>query len=200
MSYQKLPSYFYVGEEKSKNNYHFETDENERFKYYFMALGVPIRGFKATCHLVLCVDGSFLKYKCGGHMSVAITLDVNNHLYPVAFVVVDGENNNVWMYFTLKLRDTIEDVANLVFVSNGHKSIPNALSTIFPEARHGACTYHVKISINHKFETDHCDVEYKFNKLAANAYQISDFNHQFEKIKVKDPAIDQYFEEISVEK
>ena len=59
-----------------------------------MALCVSVRGFRATCHLVLCVDGGFLKRKCKGHMFVATTLDVNNHLYHVAFAVVDGENNN----------------------------------------------------------------------------------------------------------
>ena len=51
--------------------------------------------------------------------------------------------------------------------------------------------------INHKFKTDHYDVEYE---LAANAYRILDFNHQFEKIKVKDPAITQYLKDISIEK
>ena len=95
MSYQKLPSYFYMLERKNQGTItHLETDENRQFKYGFMAFGVSIHGFKATCHLVLYVDHSFLKHTYGGHMLVAIALDTNNHLYHVAFVVVDGENNN----------------------------------------------------------------------------------------------------------
>ena len=58
-----------------------------------MALCVSIQGFKATYCPILCVEGSFLKHKRRGYM-VAITLDANDQLYPVAFKVVDSENNN----------------------------------------------------------------------------------------------------------
>ena len=102
MSYQKLPSYLYMLEKKNSGTVtHFETNEIGQFKYFFMALGISIsgfqstcRGFQSTCHLVLCIDGSFLKHTCGGYMLVAIALDANNHLYHVAFTVVDSENNN----------------------------------------------------------------------------------------------------------
>ena len=57
--------------------------------------------------LILCINGSFLKHKCGEHMLVAITLDVNNQLYPISFAVVNSENNNSWRYFMLKLREEI---------------------------------------------------------------------------------------------
>ena len=78
-----------------------ETAKNGQFKYCFIALGVFICGFRATCRPILYIDG-FLKHKCGGHMLVAITLDVNNHLYFVAFTVVNEKNNNAWIYFMLK--------------------------------------------------------------------------------------------------
>ena len=51
-------------------------------------------------------------------MLVAITLDANNQLYHVAFVVVDSKNNKSWMYFMLILREAIIEVENLVFISN----------------------------------------------------------------------------------
>ena len=41
-------------------------------------------------------------------MLVDIALDVNDQLHPVAFVVVDFENNNAWMYFMLKLNEANE--------------------------------------------------------------------------------------------
>ena len=105
-------------------------------------------------------------------MLVVITLDANNHLYPVAFAIVDSENNNSWMYFMLKLREAIREVENLVFTSNQHISIAHALSIVFPKAHHGAYTYHIKMNINHKFKTDHCDVKFD---LAAYAYRVAKF-------------------------
>ena len=49
-------------------------------------------------------------------MLIVIAVDVNNQLYHVAFVLVDSKNNNLWMYFMLKLREAIEEAENLVFV------------------------------------------------------------------------------------
>ena len=48
MSYQKLPSYLYMLEKKNPGTMtHLETDQIGHFKYFFMALGVSIRDFKA---------------------------------------------------------------------------------------------------------------------------------------------------------
>ena len=54
-----------------------------------------------------------------------------------------------------------------------------------------------QININHKFKTDHCDAEFD---LVAYAYRVSEFQHHFEKIKVKDQRIAIYLEEIGMEK
>ena len=77
-------------------------------------------------------------------MLVAIELNANNHLYLVTFAAVDFENNNLWMYFMLKLREAIREVKNLVFISDRHISIAHALFIVFLAAHQGACTYHIK--------------------------------------------------------
>ncbi|XP_062119216.1 uncharacterized protein LOC133832964 [Humulus lupulus] len=94
----------------------FVTEE-DRFKYCFFSLGVSRRGFR-TCHPVLCVDGTFLKTKYGGQMLCAVALDANNHLYPVAFGIVDSENHDSWKYFMSKLKEAIGEVEDLAFVSD----------------------------------------------------------------------------------
>ena len=147
-SYQKLPSYLYILEKTNLGTItHLETDEMGRFKYFFMLLDACIRGFRTACRPMLCVDGSFLKTNCGGTMLAAIAQDANRQLYPVAFGAVDSENNDSWMYFIVKLKEAIRDVENLVFVSDRHPSIANALSTVFPEAHHGACIHHIGMNI-----------------------------------------------------
>ena len=57
----------------------------------------------------------------------------------------------------MKFKEAIGGVENLIFVPDQHKSIAYALSMVFPKAHHGACIYHVKININHKFKTNHYD-------------------------------------------
>ena len=81
----------------------------------------------------------------------------------------------------LKLREAIEKVENLVFVADLHMSIAHALSIVFPETHQGTYAYHIKMNINHKFKTNHCDFEFD---LVAYVYRVSEFQQHFEKIKV----------------
>ncbi|XP_062113752.1 uncharacterized protein LOC133824792 [Humulus lupulus] len=94
----------------------FVTEE-DRFKYCFFSLGVSRRGFR-TCRPVLCVDDTFLKTKHDGKMLCAVALDANNHMYPVAFGIVDSENHDFWKYFMSKLKEVIGEVKDLAFVSD----------------------------------------------------------------------------------
>ncbi|XP_062104221.1 uncharacterized protein LOC133815389 [Humulus lupulus] len=157
---------------------------------------VSRRGF-CTCRPVLCMDGTFLKTKYGGQMLCAVALDANNHLYPVAFGIVDSENHDSWKYFMSKLKEAIGEVKDLAFVSDRHASITHALETIFPDAYHGACYHHISMNVVAKFKTDHCNV-LMYN--AAYDFRKSEFHANFEKIKSKDPAIAQYLEGMGFDK
>ena len=170
--------------------------EDGRFLYCFFSLGACIRGFR-SCRPVICVDGTFLKSRYKGHMLCAVALDADSALYPLAFALVDSENQNSWKYFMLKLKEAIGDVDNLVFVSDRHASIIHAVEVVFPEAHHGACYHHVSMNVVAKFKTDHTHSE-MYN--AAYSYRKSKFHKHFENIKQMDPAIARYLEEIGFEK
>ena len=197
-SYGKLPSYLYMLQKKNPGTLtDIQTDELGQFRYMFLSIGVSISGFLSSCRPVICVDASFLKHKIGGQLLVAIALDANEQLYPVAFGVVDSENNNSWMYFMQKLRGAIGSVPELVFVSDRHPSIANALSVVFPEAHHGACTYHIKMNIMAKFKTDCCHDVFE---SASRAFTVSAFNRYFDRIRVRHPGIAAYLEAIGLER
>ncbi|XP_062112671.1 uncharacterized protein LOC133823840 [Humulus lupulus] len=156
-SYQKLPSYLFMLQQKNPGTLTDFVTEEDQFKYCFFSLGVSRRGFR-TCRPVLCVDDTFLKTKYGGQMLCAVALDANNHLYPVAFGIVDSENHDSWKYVMSKLKEAIGEVEDLAFVSDKHASITHALETIFPDAYHGACYHHISMNVVAKFKTDHCHV------------------------------------------
>ncbi|XP_062086060.1 uncharacterized protein LOC133792159 [Humulus lupulus] len=126
-----------------------------------------------------------------------VTLDANNHLYPVAFGIVDSENHDSWKYFMSNLKETIGQVEDLAFVSDRRASITHALETIFLDAYHGACYHHIGMNVIAEFKTDHCHV-LMYN--AAYAFRKSEFHAHFEKIKSKDPAIAQYLEGMGFDK
>ncbi|XP_047307427.1 uncharacterized protein LOC124910759 [Impatiens glandulifera] len=136
-SYGKLPSYLFM---LAKNN-----------------PGCSIRGFRYCCP-ILCVNANFLKHKIGCQLLIA--LDANEQLFPVAFGVVDSENNNSWTYFMQQLRVAIGLVPDLVFVSDRHPSIANTLSTFLREQAEKVRFYNVN-PLN-KFEFHVNDGEHDF--------------------------------------
>ena len=170
--------------------------ENGRFKYCYFAFGALVHGFR-FCRPVICVDGSFLKSKFGGQLLVAVALDANSQLFPIAFAIVDSENNSSWTYFMQKLRETIGSVPELAIVSDRHASIANALRLVFPDAHHGACYHHITMNVVAKFKTDACHKEIH---AAAYAYRKSEFLRCFANIRTMNPAIAGYLEGIGIEK
>ncbi|XP_062075264.1 uncharacterized protein LOC133779305 [Humulus lupulus] len=104
-SFQKLPSFLYMMEQKNPGTITHLQMDNE--------------------------DGTFLSTQCGGTLLCAMGQDANKQIYPIAFSVVDSENNDSWLYFLLRLKEAIGEVENLVFVSDRHTSIASALTKIF---------------------------------------------------------------------
>ena len=43
---------------------------------------------------MLCIDASFLKIFLGGILIYVVAIDGNNQMFPLAWVVVEGENND----------------------------------------------------------------------------------------------------------
>ncbi|XP_013633215.1 PREDICTED: uncharacterized protein LOC106338890 [Brassica oleracea var. oleracea] len=124
--YERLPSY--LEQIKAANPGSItaiELDSLNRFKYLFLAFGASIRGFKYQ-RRVIVVDGTHLSGKYGGTMLVAAAQDGNFQIYPLAFGIVDGENDESWEWFFTKLASCVSDEYPLVIVSDRHASIINA--------------------------------------------------------------------------
>jgi len=70
-----------------------EVEEQRYFKYVYMAFGPCIRGFLNCIRPVIVVDGTHLHEKYKGMLLIATCIDGNNNIYPIAFGIVDGEND-----------------------------------------------------------------------------------------------------------
>ncbi|CAI9287937.1 unnamed protein product [Lactuca saligna] len=112
---------------------------------YFSKIYVCFKGVKdgwiAACRRVIGVDGCFLKGICRGQLLATIGMDANNHIFPIAWAVVEVENKETWKWFLDLLLDDIEMriVHGLTLISDQHKrlskkgfqqhNIDNVLST-----------------------------------------------------------------------
>ncbi|KAL7226064.1 hypothetical protein ACSBR1_021239 [Camellia fascicularis] len=82
----------------------FELDVDESsgcFWRLFVAFHGCLYGF-LLCRPLLFVDGTFLKGRYKGHLLTATSKDGNQGLFPLAFAIVDAENQDNWMWFLIK--------------------------------------------------------------------------------------------------
>ena len=120
-----------------------QIDEENRFEYFFMALGPYITWF-TLCRPEVAIDGTHLKGKYKGVLYVAAAMDGNEQNFPITFGVGNLENDHGWKWFLNELRNVIGCLRDLILIFNHHISIKNAVEEVFPNAAHGLCDFHMK--------------------------------------------------------
>ncbi|XP_056846155.1 uncharacterized protein LOC108831784 [Raphanus sativus] len=121
-SYKSLPNYLQRLVEANPGTItqlHTEYVEElgYRFKYMFVALGACVKGFQYMRKVVV-VDGTHLRGKYAGCLLTASAQDGNYQIFPLAFAIVDGENDKSWEWFFHKLSSFVPDNDSVVFVSD----------------------------------------------------------------------------------
>ena len=77
------------------------------------------------------------------------------------------------------MKEVIGDTDELVLVSDKAQSIKNVVSTVFNNAQHGACAWHVAHNVKNKFKCG--DIMGSYWK-AMNAYRVEEFNGYMKEI------------------
>ncbi|KAA0034998.1 MuDRA-like transposase [Cucumis melo var. makuwa] len=134
--------------------FHMELEDDRFFKYLFMVVGACVRGFLNCIRPVIVMDGTFLKNKYRGQLIVAVCLDGNNQIYPLAFGVVDRETDDSIQWFLEKLKGAIREVPNLGFLTDRKTCFAKGISSAFPSAFHGLCVQHLSQNLHDKYKND----------------------------------------------
>lgn len=193
--YSDLPSYLHRIETANPGTItRLECDEQDRFKYLFIAFGACINGFQFIRNVVV-VDGTHLKGKFKGILLVAVGQDGNGRIFPLAFGIVDSENDAAWEWFLTQLRMVCVDHQELVIISDRHKSIGKSIMKVFPLAHRGICTYHLYQNLIKKFKESST---LTLVKKAMKAYRVSEFISIFDDIRIQKPGLAIYLENVDV--
>ncbi|KAL4018522.1 hypothetical protein IC575_022120 [Cucumis melo] len=134
--------------------FHMELEDDRFFKYLFMVVGACVRGFLNCIRLVIVMDETFLKNKYRGQLIVAVYLDGNNQIYPLAFGVVDRETDDSIQWFLEKLKGAIGEVPNLGFVTDRKTCFAKGILSVFPSAFHDLCVQHLSQNLHDKYKND----------------------------------------------
>ncbi|XP_075492579.1 uncharacterized protein LOC142530641 [Primulina tabacum] len=194
-SYRTLPAYLFVVKQVNKDTItHLETDSSGRFKYMFLAYGVCISRFRRM-RKVIAIDGTFLKRKYRDVLLLATSQDGDLHQYPIAWAVVDSENEMSWTWFLQKLHELIPDDPDLVIISDRHAAIISSVVVVYKHSHHLHCTWHLSQNIG-----THCGKKGGGVELfmqTAYACKMSYFNMLYEKLKNQYPSVASYLEKSS---
>ncbi|XP_016164432.1 uncharacterized protein LOC107606948 [Arachis ipaensis] len=89
-------------------------DSNPLFLRIYVCFDACKKGFVGGCRPFIGLDGTFLRGYYGGQLLTAIGQDANNHIYPIAYAIVESENKKSWKWFLDILQDDMG-----VFQANG---------------------------------------------------------------------------------
>lgn len=125
------------------------------FQRLFISFQASIYGFLNACRPLLGLDRTFLKSKYLGTLLFATGFDGDGALFPLAFGVVDEENDDNWMWFLSELHNLLEvnteNMPRLTILSDRQKGIVDGVEANFPTAFHGFCMRHLSDSFRKEF-------------------------------------------------
>ncbi|XP_057512278.1 LOW QUALITY PROTEIN: uncharacterized protein LOC130794396 [Actinidia eriantha] len=125
------------------------------FQRLFVSFQASIYGFLNACRPLIGLDRTVLKSKYLGTLLFATGFDGDGALFPLAFGVVDEENDNNWMWFLSELHNLLEtnteNMPRLTILSDRQKGIVEGVEANFPTAFHGFCMRHLSESFRKEF-------------------------------------------------
>ncbi|KAH1249740.1 hypothetical protein GmHk_05G013037 [Glycine max] len=177
------------------------SHEHRQFHRVFWTFGQCKKAFK-YCKPIIQVDGTHLYGKYRGTLLMATSQDGNGGVFPLAFVVVEGETLTAWSWFLAHLREHITDKNGICLISDRHASIKSvvaneALGWQPSHGYHVYCIRHIASNFNRKF--NNAKQKEMFKKLAYTPCKHV-FDQNLEKYRQLSPAIATWIDRISKEK
>ncbi|XP_074315450.1 uncharacterized protein LOC141651648 [Silene latifolia] len=188
-SYAYLPRYLDALKEVNPGTaVHFvnkpTNDPNvQQFDKVFWSFGPSIKGFP-YCRPIITIDGTHLYGKYSGTMLIAMGVDANEQLFPLAFAIVEKENYENWSWFLACIRHYVTNRRGLCVLSDRCGGILKSMSQPGsgweePYAFHRYCIRHHASNINKMFKDS--DLKSTFSETAMQ-HQIRKFDLGMEKI------------------
>uniref|UniRef100_A0A1S3YWC6 Uncharacterized protein n=1 Tax=Nicotiana tabacum TaxID=4097 RepID=A0A1S3YWC6_TOBAC len=131
-SYNKLPGYLYTMDMIYPGSHirMVKSPQNE-FKYVYISLYAFIKEFD-QCRPIVVVDGSHLKSYYTRTFVSANNLDGAGHILPLAYGVIDSENDAAWTWFFEQFKEVYGEMESMYIVSDRNESIIKFVSRVYP--------------------------------------------------------------------
>ncbi|GJR23727.1 transposase, MuDR, MULE transposase domain protein [Tanacetum coccineum] len=115
-----------------------------------LQIGASIRTFLNCLRPLIIIDAVHLKGLYKGTNLVAVGMDGNNQIVPIAFGICKGETGPCWTWWMSVLKEYIGDNPNFLFISDRHPAIALAVQNEFHLAFHVVCCRHLIMNLSLK--------------------------------------------------
>ncbi|KAG7569575.1 Zinc finger SWIM-type [Arabidopsis thaliana x Arabidopsis arenosa] len=158
----------------------------QRFHRLFICFKSQKESWKRTCRPILGLDGAFLKWDVKGHLLAATGRDGDNRIVPIAWAVVEIENDDNWDWFVrlLAVNLDLQDGRNTAVISDKQSGLVKAIHNRIPAAEHRQCAKH--IMDNWKRNSHDMELQRLFWKI-ARSYTIGEYTANLEALKTYNP-------------
>ncbi|GKV49092.1 hypothetical protein SLEP1_g55860 [Rubroshorea leprosula] len=159
-----------------EGNYRDEYAMINAFGMMYVCLKAVSDGWKKGCRPIFGVDGCFLKGICKGILLFAVGRDGNNQMYPIAWVVVELENNDSWQWFMEKLANDLElgDGHGYTMIFDRHLGMINAKAKVLPLIWHRYCARHFYCNLARRNRGDDIKLAFWLACRATNEFDYLD--------------------------
>uniref|UniRef100_K3ZEF5 SWIM-type domain-containing protein n=1 Tax=Setaria italica TaxID=4555 RepID=K3ZEF5_SETIT len=109
------------------------------------------------CRPVILVDGTFLTGKYKGTLMMAVGVDPEEQLVPLAFALAESENNESWSWFMKLVRRHVLGLHEVCMISDRHHGLLNCAKDHmdgFPPLVHRWCTRHFAANMSRRQKSD----------------------------------------------
>ncbi|XP_050369929.1 uncharacterized protein LOC126788018 [Argentina anserina] len=143
-AYNQLPWFCEkMAEANPGSNIGLFTGDDGRFQRLFISFHASIHGFQNGCRPILFLDSMSLKSKYHETFIAATALDGDDGAFPVAFAIVDKENDDNWHWFLEQVRSSVSTTQSLTIVFDREKGLKKLVTGVFENANHGYSMHHL---------------------------------------------------------
>lgn len=154
------------------------------FQHLFISFQASISGFLNACRPLIALDSTVLKSKYPGTLLLATGFDGDGAVFPLAFAIVNEENDDNWHRFLSELRKILdENMPKLTILSSGERPVVDGVEANFPAAFHGFCLHYLTERFQREFQSSvlvdlfweaaHCLTVLEFKSKINKIEQIS---------------------------
>jgi hypothetical protein len=130
----------------------WQSSENGCFEALFVMLG-PINIGIQTLRPFYALDGTHTRSRYNLTLLIAVGIDAEDHVLPLAFALVPIENEKWWSWFCEHFATALDSAlpTHFVIISDREKGLLNAVKSKLPGAIHSMCCQHIAENVHKRF-------------------------------------------------